>query len=369
MRIAQLTYSYLPIVGGADAYAEQLRRVFEAAGHEVLVYQRHTDLPPEALAKGGHPRIRRLPRLPWPLSLKEFWLLPHFLARRRRELARFDVLIGHYPQYCRPARFHPRTVGLSHGVTWDDAPDTPAARHKKSWARWAFETCARYVANDTFFLREMGLEIQPGAEGFREVAPGKWYVPNCVDERVFHPRGADEGSPAFNAILVPRNIYHNRGVDLAVAAFGAIADSIPEARLVIAGEPAQAGAVAEVRRQIEVNGLQQRVEFIGSVPWEDMPGLYSAARVTVIPSRCGEGTSLAALESMACGTPCVATDAGGLLDVPALHASVSVPDLAEKTLDAWQNAEQLADEQRAAVLERHSRARWEACWLQVVEDW
>jgi glycosyltransferase involved in cell wall biosynthesis len=361
MRIAQLTYSYLPIIGGADAYAEQLRRLFEAAGHEVITYQRHS----------GHddPGVRKVPHLPWPLSIREFWLLPYLLSMRRRELAEFDVLIGHYPQYCRPARYHPRTVGLSHGVTWDDAPDTAAARHKKRWARWAFGACARYVANDTFFLREMGLDVPAGAEGFREVAPGKWYVPNCVDERVFYPRPADGSSPAFQAIVVPRNIYHNRGVDLAVAAFAEIAGHIPEACLVIAGEPSQPAAVAEVERQIELGGLGERVKLTGSVPWAQMPELYSAARLTVIPSRCGEGTSLAALESMACGTPVVATDAGGLLDVPALHASVSVPDLAEKMLHAWQNADDLAQQQRAAALERHSRRRWEACWLKVVEEW
>ena len=158
-------------------------------------------------------------------------------------------------------------------------------------------------------------------------------------------------------------------MDLAVAAFAQIARRVPKARLVVAGKPSQAAAVQEVGRQIALGELEERVQLIGSVPWERMPELYSAARVTVIPSRCGEGTSLAALESMACGTPVVTTNAGGLLDVPALHAEVSVRDLAEKLLYAWQNAAGIAEEQRAAALEQHSRERWQACWLRVVEDW
>lgn len=360
MRIAQLTYGYLPITGGADAYADQLRTVLDAAGHESVVYQRHVGMRDE--------RIVQMPRIPWPLSLKEFWLLPLLMALRRRELARFDVLIGHYPQYCRPARYHPRTVGLSHGVTWDDAPGTYAARHKRRWARWAFEHCARYVANDTFFLREMGVDIAPGSEGFREVAPGAWYIPNCVDERVFHPVD-DPDERAEGAFLVPRNIYHNRGVDLAVAAFARIAGELPNARMVVAGAPSQPDAVAAVRQEIERGGLRDRVKLIGSVPWRDMPALYTGARVTVIPSRCGEGTSLAALESMACGTPVVATDAGGLLDVPALHAPVDAEALARRMLQAWRDARDLGAEQMALALERHSRARWERCWLEVVERW
>ncbi|MGC9320398.1 MAG: glycosyltransferase family 4 protein, partial [Armatimonadota bacterium] len=308
MRVAQLTYSYLPITGGADAYAEQLRLLLERAGHDTVVYQRWTDADDE--------RIVRLPRVPWPLRAREFWVLPYLLMLRRRELRGYDVLVGHYPQYCRPARFHPRVIGLSHGVTWDDAPGTARARHKRRWARWAYEHCARYVANDTFFLREMGLDIPAGSEGFREIAPGRWYIPNCVDERVFSP-DVEADARAQGAFLVPRNVYHNRGVDLAVAAFARIAAELGDAQMVIAGAPSQPGAVDAVEREIQRGGLQERVQMLGPVAWERMPGLYAAARVTVIPSRCGEGTSLAALESMACGTPVVATDAGGLPDVPA----------------------------------------------------
>ena len=75
MRIAQLTYSYLPITGGADAYAEQLRRLLESAGHEVVTYQRYT--------RSDAFHIRRLPRLPWPLSGWGWrWCCPAITATR-----------------------------------------------------------------------------------------------------------------------------------------------------------------------------------------------------------------------------------------------------------------------------------------------
>ena len=126
MRIAQLTYSYMPLIGGADTYAHQLRHTFEGAGHEVVVYQRW--------AETDDPAVRRAPRWMARARAKAFWLVPYWIGLQRRELRRCDVLIAHYPQYCRPARWHRRLIGLSHGVTWDDRPDSSAARIKKRQA-------------------------------------------------------------------------------------------------------------------------------------------------------------------------------------------------------------------------------------------
>ncbi|HLX57445.1 MAG TPA: glycosyltransferase [Ktedonobacteraceae bacterium] len=57
--------------------------------------------------------------------------------------------------------------------------------------------------------------------------------------------------------------------------------------------------------------ISKRVHFLGARPQPEMPMLYSAADVTVIPSY-HESFGLAAVESLACGTPVVATRAGGL---------------------------------------------------------
>ncbi len=61
-------------------------------------------------------------------------------------------------------------------------------------------------------------------------------------------------------------------------------------------------------------GIEQRVRFLGSQPQHALPYLYSAADVTVVPSY-HESFGLAAVESLACGTPVVATRAGGLMTV------------------------------------------------------
>lgn len=60
--------------------------------------------------------------------------------------------------------------------------------------------------------------------------------------------------------------------------------------------------------------ISQRVTFLGARPRQEMPMLYSAADVTVVPSY-HESFGLAAVESLACGTPVVATRAGGLTTI------------------------------------------------------
>jgi D-inositol-3-phosphate glycosyltransferase len=60
--------------------------------------------------------------------------------------------------------------------------------------------------------------------------------------------------------------------------------------------------------------ISKRVHFIGARPQYELPVIYSAADVTVIPSY-HESFGLAAVESLACCTPVVATRAGGLTTV------------------------------------------------------
>ncbi|GIS83162.1 MAG: hypothetical protein CM1200mP15_17940 [Dehalococcoidia bacterium] len=52
-------------------------------------------------------------------------------------------------------------------------------------------------------------------------------------------------------------------------------------------------------------------DFVGRVDQDELPMYYSAADVCVVPSFY-ESFGLAALESMACGTPVVASRVGGL---------------------------------------------------------
>lgn len=91
--------------------------------------------------------------------------------------------------------------------------------------------------------------------------------------------------------------------DLVIAALR----DLPGATLLIAGRGEREADYRALARDLGVAG---RVQFLGPVANADLPALYAAADVTVMPSN-SEGLANAWVESLACGTPLVITDAGG----------------------------------------------------------
>jgi glycosyltransferase involved in cell wall biosynthesis len=109
----------------------------------------------------------------------------------------------------------------------------------------------------------------------------------------------------------------------------AVLQQLPETRFLCVGEPLrdnQQGAAdyhREVSRLVDSLGVRDRCLFVGNR--QDMPEVYSACDLTVLPST-REGTPNVLLESMACGVPVVATDvADNAYIVPHGRAGFIVP--------------------------------------------
>jgi D-inositol-3-phosphate glycosyltransferase len=84
--------------------------------------------------------------------------------------------------------------------------------------------------------------------------------------------------------------------------------------LIIGGESRNDGGILE---QISLRGADintGKVNFIGPVSHHEMVNYYNAADFCVIPSYY-ESFSLVALEALACGTPLLAADVGGIREV------------------------------------------------------
>ncbi len=92
----------------------------------------------------------------------------------------------------------------------------------------------------------------------------------------------------------------------------AFAQIEPPTKLVIAG--VKGWSYQEIYGEVVKQGLEQRVTFTGFVDDADLPALYNAATLFTYPSLY-EGFGLPVLESMACGTPVIASNQSSLPEV------------------------------------------------------
>ena len=363
MKIGIVAYKFFPVVGGAEAYLHDLHGILSAAGHSVTVYQ----------ARSGerHPGIHSLPKLPAfvPKLIAFDLVLPLGLPRLVRE----DIVIISYPEHFPPIFWHPRTIVISHGSTWTHEPEGVRKDLRMLSARWAYRKAKGFVFNDTFTLRELGVPIKPGEMAFSQVTERRWYIPNCVDTGLFTRRPGIRKIVDKKPILVPRNFTYPRGIDLALEAFSRLLDYRQDVHLLLAGEairdmPESIRYEQELRSMVERLSLHEKVSFIGRYSRSEMPAVYSSALVTLIPSRMSEGTSLAALESMACGTPVVTTHVEGLMDIPGLKCLPTPDGIVQGLRTALETREELATEQQKEVREKFDRKLWEKGWLRVIEE-
>ena len=114
--------------------------------------------------------------------------------------------------------------------------------------------------------------------------------------------------------VVPRRLVPKNGVHVAIAAMKLLADD--KVHLAIAGDGPLA---SKLRREAEVAGVLPRVHFLGNLSREQLMPLMASSAAVIVPSVPSEGvveaTSLAVIESFACGVPVIASNIGGLAEL------------------------------------------------------
>jgi glycosyltransferase involved in cell wall biosynthesis len=116
-------------------------------------------------------------------------------------------------------------------------------------------------------------------------------------------------------LLSVGNLIPLKGHDLAIRALA----TLPDKDLVIVGDGPEEGDLRSMARRL---GVADRVTFRGRVAHHALPDIYRAADVLLLLSS-SEGWANVLLEAMACGTPVVATLAGGNREV------VATPEVGE----------------------------------------
>lgn len=363
MRVGHIAYTYKPIIGGCETYIETLKGLLDKKGISQRIYQ------VEKKNLNPNKELRLVPAINI-FRRKPLYFYNLFLNLYLLDLIREDMLIIHDPFHFSPVLWHRNTIVVSHGVRWvRPSKDHYWYNMVHLWsAKLAFAYARKFVANDSDFFRKMGINLKPKEKMFQEVKPKRWFIPNCVDNKKFK---RSEGLPslcALNPILVPRNIVRGRGIHIVISAFKEFNKKFRDTTLVICGDFGDFIYGQEIFGQISNLDLAGKVYFLGSVSWHLMPRIYSSVFMSVIPTIYEEGTSLAALESMSCGTPTVSTNVGGLADLPTIQAEPNVKALAEKMIKTFEARKELSKKQQKEVHQVYNLENFKNAWLKVIEQ-
>jgi D-inositol-3-phosphate glycosyltransferase len=211
-------------------------------------------------------------------------------------------------------------------------------------------------------------------------------VPPGVDHSRFFPRDRREARRRLGlddrpVVLFLGRLQPLKGPDVAIAAFAEARRRTPalaRARLLVVGGPSGADGEAMVRRLGELamaRGVSGSVSILGPREHADLPWVYAASDVLMMPSR-SESFGLTALEAQACGIPVIAADVGGLPHVVASGESGVLVAGGDVTAHAQALSALMSDEDRRRRLARGAVANaarfgWDAtvdALLQVYDD-
>jgi D-inositol-3-phosphate glycosyltransferase len=193
-------------------------------------------------------------------------------------------------------------------------------------------------------------------------------VPPGVDLQRFHPIDRQQakymiGLDTHNRLLLSvGRIERLKGIDVVCQALAILKDRCPEEMAEVKyyviggdldGNSSDNDELQHLQELCASLGLEEMIKFVGAKGHEELLDYYNAADALVMPSDY-ESFGMVALEAMACGTPVIASEVGGLAflvndGVTGYHVPTREPEaLAERIFwlltdnHAWQQMSQAA---------------------------
>jgi glycogen synthase len=374
MRILVLSWEFPPrLIGGLGRHVDALTRALVRQGHEVHVVSReHPDAPDHEVRDGIHvtrvdvspPGVPFDDLVPWVLGFNTAVLAAAAGLAREHD---FDVVHAH------------DWLVASAGAGVADAFDLPlvATVHATEYGRhqghlpgpmnqrihaiegWLTERATRTIVCSTYMAEQVRalfgvpddrLHVIPNGVSVDDLAPDPAQV--LALRRTL----ADD---ATRLVLFAGRLEYEKGVQTVLHALERLTAQVGQVRFLVAGVGTYSD---ELRRLVDELGLAHRVHFTGFLEERALRLHYAAADVAVAPSLY-EPFGLVATEAMACGTPVVASDTGGLREILAGGTGLTFPPHDAEQL-ADRIAQVLSDPTLAADLVARGRAR-----IRALYDW
>ena len=324
---------------GISQYTQRLIRALTEIDHEneYFIIQNWRDRVPLSL---NH-NFRRVPFI----SPAHHWLEQWFL---RFELPPLGLDVLHSPDFIPPFRYNCKSVITIHDLAFLLYPQLLT----KDSARYYGQIDQAVLRTDHIIavsqntkediIRLLGVPEDKITVIYEAANP--IYRPIEDDEELRRVR--EKYHIAGDFILFVSTIEPRKNLPALLRAFRQLLnDYKPEVQLVVAG---RRGWLSEnVFSLVDELELTEDVLFLGRVPLEDLPPLYTAARLFAYTSTY-EGFGLPPLEAMACGTPVVVSNVSSLPEVVGDAALLVAPDdIPGLTVALWRG---LTDEARRAEL-------------------
>jgi glycosyltransferase involved in cell wall biosynthesis len=220
---------------------------------------------------------------------------------------------------------------------------------------------ATYITSDAEVMSRRIVDL--GAHPDRVIT-----FPFGVDRARFSPTPEDTPVRGLR-VLSNRKMEEVYGIDVLVAAFARVRETVPDARLTLAGSGSKQGAL---RKQVVGLDIGDAVRFPGEIAHINVPALLRDHNLFVSIAR-SDTTSVSLLEAMACGLFPIVSDipanrewiehgTNGLV-VPLADAAA----LAMAITDAWKNPALRADAAKRNADLVEARADWSSN-MSIVKD-
>lgn len=324
--------------GGMNVYVRELTRQLGRMGIHVDVFTRSQDehVPHVSHDLGYGNRVVHIPAGPEvPLPKQELAAyLPQFVAGiqefTRNKGLQYDIIHSHYwmsgvAALDLKAAWQVPVIHMFHTLVVmknrvASRPSEVEGQYRLDGERQVLQAADRIVAATPAELAQLQWLYEADTRRIVVIPPG-------VDLCHFYPIDTDEAKDFIGVTCLDRmllfvgRIERLKGLDVLIRALAimrqnGIFDRFPLCLMVIGGDP-EAGPdqmsaeMARIKKLCRRYGLEDLVMFVGKRSQDTLPYYYSAAEVLVMPSHY-ESFGMVALEAMACGTPVVASQVGGL---------------------------------------------------------
>ena len=278
-------------------------------------YSKHRDLPAKEIRDGidvFHPRYPLLPKVGMPLHGIFMFGGMKKMAQKLHSRHRFDLIDGHY--------IYPDGLAAVFIAKALKLPVVLSARGSDIHQFTQFSTIRPQIVHalrksDHIISVCEGLKNEMASLG---ISPEKIdVVPNGIDASRFkvHDRltvREELGVPGnIGLILAVGGLVPVKSHDFIIRALPMVLEKFPNVQLRIIGEGPERARLLSTAQQV---GVLDWVELMGHVPNAQLQRWYNAADVFCLASS-REGWANVLMESMACGTPVVATNVYGAPEI------------------------------------------------------